>query len=979
MAPLFAVVIALGVTLNCADAGRTLRPPGFRSDAVFQPDSVELAYICGNKFRVRSFNDASADVHWLIHGTSDSGTVTLPGRTAGTLFSETYIVADTTGYMLLYYGQHLIASAPNGGTTCPTAVVPPVAPDGTPDSIWTALVAPENVLVNPPGYNGRMVKNALYVSFRPGTPQSDRQTAIDAIGGEVVGGHRFLGVDGFYLVRLLNVAPVAGDSVSGPVLRAIQALDARPSVIGAIPVMLDQKLRPSYLTPRDGAGFTTWRLSPDSADGDNWGMEAIAAPWGWGCALGRTPRVDLVDEGVRSVADLSPNLNAKSDTFPMNALDHGTSTGSVLAAVGNNGVGVTGTLWKADIHAYDMHKPVAGEDSVFWPVFAIDRALTDATDSVPIVNISFSLYHKGANPSWTPNPADSSEAAYYGVQLATLVQNAIWRRQDPLLVISASNDGVDAQYAGFPTAARDSLIAPHIIVVGGVSRPVNGTWTLSSFSNRGPLVDVVAPATDVRVLDGSGAIKADDGVSFAVPQVSGVAAALRAQNPRLKASEIKQIILAGADSGKRRASDGAGRTYPLLNYYEAMKLGGARAGAPLCGNRVWVSGTSVVAERGSGTETIGTFADPGYQVSYANVFHGGQRIELDWGGTVLRYDSTARIWTPSTVKQDTADVSGKAFQSYWGVSHDSTTSLWATLHRGPTTSRVTMMRQRETTPTSPAVTDTVFADIISGTSYPDSILTVHDSVHYNGYGYDRGYWGYDWDGSWYDLLGPDVAGLEAPRIQDVPAITAIAPQGDFALVAITRGIHTRASSTPTDPCDDAYRSFEGGFVYTLWCLKNVVALDSALDTEIWRVNTVTRDSVLVADRPGEYVEWLAVSEDGREFAMGLGGRWIRRTGTRNSNFPFVPNATGTVNGTPVWALTPQQCPDERIEWVNLDAARPGVAVGAALKTVPTPGKCGGEYIAGGTIAPNRGTGPGLRLRPNRARARSALRRVRREP
>jgi len=127
-------------------------------------------------------------------------------------------------------------------------------------AVWDSLIAPSNVLVSPPSYTGRIVRNALYVRFQREAPASARARAITRVSGEIVGGYRLNPVDGFYIVRIpATVAP--GDSSSGPLLRARKLLDSDPSVRATLLLGLDPLVAPTRIVPAS---------APDSVPGAVW-------------------------------------------------------------------------------------------------------------------------------------------------------------------------------------------------------------------------------------------------------------------------------------------------------------------------------------------------------------------------------------------------------------------------------------------------------------------------------------------------------------------------------------------------------------------------------------------------------------------------------------------------------------------------------------------------------------------------------------
>lgn len=116
--------------------------------------------------------------------------------------------------------------------------IPPVAPDSTPSEVMRALRAPGNLIAA--GFPDTIVKNALYVRFRDGTALHMRAVAIRAVDGEVIGGIRLGGTEGFYHIRI----PVPADSGAGPLLRAFEQLNQLPQVRGVSLQFLHSPLSP---------------------------------------------------------------------------------------------------------------------------------------------------------------------------------------------------------------------------------------------------------------------------------------------------------------------------------------------------------------------------------------------------------------------------------------------------------------------------------------------------------------------------------------------------------------------------------------------------------------------------------------------------------------------------------------------------------------------------------------------------------------
>ncbi len=132
--PLAAVAMAFLVLLVdwACHADRPVAPDGSgagpapalgRASAKARHDSVGLHYVCANRFRIRSRNDSALVVRWVVAGTADSGAVTVPGRPAGTRYSETYLDVPDSGTVQLFENGVRIAEARNRGRVCDTRLL----------------------------------------------------------------------------------------------------------------------------------------------------------------------------------------------------------------------------------------------------------------------------------------------------------------------------------------------------------------------------------------------------------------------------------------------------------------------------------------------------------------------------------------------------------------------------------------------------------------------------------------------------------------------------------------------------------------------------------------------------------------------------------------------------------------------------------------------------------------------------------------
>jgi galactose oxidase len=85
------------------------------------PSLITLGYTCGNYFRIRNANWATAAVSYTVTQSGEQGTVTLPSRPQAYPYNETYLQTSTTGTVQLSYGGVVIATQANIGGACSPA------------------------------------------------------------------------------------------------------------------------------------------------------------------------------------------------------------------------------------------------------------------------------------------------------------------------------------------------------------------------------------------------------------------------------------------------------------------------------------------------------------------------------------------------------------------------------------------------------------------------------------------------------------------------------------------------------------------------------------------------------------------------------------------------------------------------------------------------------------------------------------------
>jgi hypothetical protein len=103
--------------------------------------------------------------------------------------------------------------------------VPIEAPPRSPDSVLITARLPANILVHDPHFGFRVSRAWLWLTFTKSATEEDRQAAVDAVDGIVVGGMHLGGLRRYYLQ-----VPAPPDSGGGPLARAKATLSAQPGV-----------------------------------------------------------------------------------------------------------------------------------------------------------------------------------------------------------------------------------------------------------------------------------------------------------------------------------------------------------------------------------------------------------------------------------------------------------------------------------------------------------------------------------------------------------------------------------------------------------------------------------------------------------------------------------------------------------------------------------------------------------------------------
>lgn len=245
-------------------------------------------------------------------------------------------------------------------------------------------------------------------------------------------------------------------------------------------------------------------------------LNQIGAKKAWETVRAQTDlTIAIVDTGIDlEHPDLKANLVKGANLVtpnepPQDDNGHGTGVAGVIAAAGNNGVGIAGILWQAKlmpIKALDDHGDGTEQDLGEAILYAV-------REGAKIVVLSVGLHR-------------------YSPYMLDIVQYA--ESKGVLLVAAAGNDGVTY---GSKARVKYPAAYPTVLAVGGV-KPDN---SVDPRSNPGTELDIMAPWNVYTTAIG-GLYKKDEGTSLAAPQVAAAAALVWARNPDFKPYQVRALL-----------------------------------------------------------------------------------------------------------------------------------------------------------------------------------------------------------------------------------------------------------------------------------------------------------------------------------------------------------------------------------------------------------------------------------------------------
>lgn len=297
--------------------------------------------------------------------------------------------------------------------------------------------------------------------------------------------------------------------------------------------------------PSDPRFEEQWALANSGQRGGKQGAD-ISAMHAWLTTTGSDKVVVAVlDSGVDYThEDLAPNmwkrpasiapyqddqLGTIEDEDGFNAIDnagdpmdengHGTHCAGIIGAEGGNNLGITGVNWKVRI------MPLK---------FMNAGGFGTTKDAIEAINYVIDRKKAGVN-------VRIISASWGGTQRSRALQEVIQKayENDILFVAAAGNSTVNNDRSPhYPSSY------PNVLSVAALDRHDQ----LAKFSNWGvKSVAVAAPGVDILSTWLGNSYEEKSGTSMATPVVSGIAALIVAENPRISVDQLKKRLLASTD------------------------------------------------------------------------------------------------------------------------------------------------------------------------------------------------------------------------------------------------------------------------------------------------------------------------------------------------------------------------------------------------------------------------------------------------
>lgn len=282
----------------------------------------------------------------------------------------------------------------------------------------------------------------------------------------------------------------------------------------------------------------TVTLTPnDYSSSEQWGLDKMNATLAWDIVTGSSSNIiAILDTGVNGThEDLTGKVTAGrafldngSTVYDISANTdsddhgHGTSVAGVASAITNNGKGISGTDWNAQI----MPIKILDSDGSGWDDDIADGIIYAAQNGAKIINMSL-----GGDTS-----SSTLESAI----------NTAYNTHGCIVVAASGNENTTP--ISYPARYTN------VIAVGATNSSDNrctpSDWGYDIYgdplgSNYGSDLDVVAPGNNIKTTKDTAAgneYRTASGTSLSTPYISGIASLIWAKYPSFTNTQVRSYI-----------------------------------------------------------------------------------------------------------------------------------------------------------------------------------------------------------------------------------------------------------------------------------------------------------------------------------------------------------------------------------------------------------------------------------------------------
>ncbi|GIZ16501.1 S8 family peptidase [Capnocytophaga catalasegens] len=241
---------------------------------------------------------------------------------------------------------------------------------------------------------------------------------------------------------------------------------------------------------------------------------------------------------------------------------HGTHVAGIIGAVRNNGIGMNGVADNIEIMVV---RAVPDGDEYDKDIALAIRYAAD--NGAKVINTSFG---KGFSPH--------KQWVYDAIKYAA--------SKDVLIVNAAGNDAKDIDTElTYPDDNVDGIeYTDNVLTIGALNYKY-GENLLANFTNYGKKnVDIFSPGVQIYATIPGNKYRFLQGTSMAAPEAAGLAALIRSYFPKLKAAQVKeiimksgitpdvkQVIIGGEENNKRPFAE-LSKSGKIINAYNAILM-----------------------------------------------------------------------------------------------------------------------------------------------------------------------------------------------------------------------------------------------------------------------------------------------------------------------------------------------------------------------------------------------------------------------